>query len=198
MPHPLKTSRKVREAPGQVEGEQLVDWLNSELETPMQRKQQERVNAILRLLGESVDVQNATGSKDAVRLYAAARPVYERIAAALSPYSYTPDIRLTWQGTLLSVLPWKVPRLFDYDDHHAVWAITHVASVGSIDRLRQCVGCQKWVFARKSAQTTCGEGRCRARKYRKNLTEQEVIKRRKAARDRYGIKKLQREKGRTR
>jgi hypothetical protein len=194
---PIKASRKVREAPGQAEGEELAHWLNSELETPRQKKQQERVTAILRLLQESVDVQNAIGSKDAVRLYAAARPVYERIAEVLSSYSYTPDIRLTWQGTLLSVPPWKLPRLFDYDDYHGVWAITHVASVGRIDCLRQCVGCKKWLFAKKEAQTTCGEGRCRARKYRKNLTEQELVKRREAAQKRYVQNKLKQGKGRT-
>jgi hypothetical protein len=189
MPHPVEAPRKRREAPGQAEAEELVYWLNKEPETLKQRKQQQRIGTLLRLLADSVDVQNAIGSKDAIRMYAAARPIYQRIAKLVSRYSYPPDLRLTWQSRLLSVQPWNRSTLVEYGDHDAVKAILRVAERGRIDAIRQCDGCAKWIFAKKAGQTTCGEAICRARKMRKKLTEQELVERRRNAKERYHYKK---------
>lgn len=189
MPYPVEALRKRREAPGQAEAEELVYWLNQEPKTPKQRKQQQQIVALLRLLADSVDAQNATGSKDAVRNYEAARPFYQRIEKFLSRYSYTPDLRLTYQSRLLSVQPWNRSSLVGYGDKDAVTHIVRVAEQGRIDAIRQCDGCGKWIFAKKAEQTTCGQAICRARKMRKNLTEQELVERRRKARERYSYKK---------
>ena len=175
MPYRVETPPKEQFA-GQHEGEQLASWLNEEPQT----EDHERTTALLRLLRESVEVQVATGIKDAVRLYAVARPSYERIRELISPYSFTPDLRLTWQGTLLSA-----PIVGDiYGAREAVMEIDRITRFGCLSLLRRCEGCEKWMFAKRADNTTCG-ARCRAKKMRKALPPEKIAERRKKAKDRY-------------
>ena len=196
MPHPVPPPPN-EQFPGQFEGQRVVDWLNAEAETPGQREQQEHVITLLRLLAESVDAQNATGSSDPFRQYNAARPFYERIATLLSRYSYTPDMRLTWQGSPLSTA-WKLSQLpagWDCDDYRAVLAIAQLIQHGRFRAIRQCDGgCGKWLFATKESHSTCS-ARCRARKKRKSLSVEQIEERRDKARARYHFHKLKISRG---
>lgn len=181
MPHPIEVPDKRREFSGQSEADPLVYWLNTKPRSRKQREQQERVIELLRLLGESVRRQKVSGRMD----LGVSSPLRRRIARLLSHYRYVPDIRLTGQGTLFSGPPWKLPRMFaPYDDRKAVWAIGRLAERGRFSAVRECVGCGKWIFARRTDQTACDET-CRARKRRKNLSEWEKEELRKKARARY-------------
>jgi hypothetical protein len=196
MHHPVPPSAK-EQFPGQFEGQRVVDWLNAEPETPEQSEQQEHVITLLRLLAESVDAQNATGSSDAFRQYNAARPFYDRIAMLLSRYSYTPDLRLTWQGNPLSTA-WKLSQLpagWDCDDYRAVLAIAQLIQHGRFRAIRQCDGgCGRWLFATKESHSTCS-ARCRATKKRKSLSVEQIEERREKARARYHFNKLKSSRG---
>ena len=147
----------------------------------------ERVIALLRLLKESIEVQIATGIKDAVRLHAVARPFYERIRdELLSPYSFTPDLRLTWQGTPLSAP--LCEDSYSYGARQAVMAIDRIIRFGCFSLLRRCEGCERWMFATRSDNTTCGP-KCRAKKMRKALSAEKIEERKQKAKERYHINK---------
>jgi hypothetical protein len=179
MPHPVEPPPEEK-FPGQHEGERLADWLNTKPKT----EDHERVIALLRLLTESVEVQVATGIKDAVRLHAVARPFYERIRELISPYSFAPDLRLTWQGTPLSAPLWGDA----YGVREAVMAIDRIIRFGCFSRLRRCEGCERWMFAKRSDNTTCGT-KCRAKKMRKALPPEKIEERKQKAKERYRINK---------
>jgi hypothetical protein len=186
IPHPVKPPLEELFL-GQGEGERLVHWLNAEPNTPEQKKGHERIISLLRLLAESVDAQIATGSKDAVRLYEVARPFYEHIRELLRPYSFTPDLRLTWQGTLLSVPLWE--DSITYGDPQAVLAIDRLVRLGRFSALRRCESCGRWMFAKRPDNATCS-ARCRASKMRKSLSPERLAERREKARARYHFHKL--------
>src|SRR5262249_11686050 len=104
----------------------------------------------------------------------------------LSRYRYIPDIRLTSRGTLWSYPPWRLPPLSTpYDDRLAVWAIGRLAERGRFSAIHECVGCGKWIFAKRTDSATCGTAACRQRKSRREMSPWQREEARRKARERY-------------
>lgn len=181
-----KAARK-REFSGQIEGLPLVEWLNSKPKSGKQKQQRERVIKLLRLLGESIRRQKATGSNNLFDHLRAAHALERLIARLLALYHYSPEITLDLNGSLMSYPPWKLPAT--YDEQNAVLAIIRLAERGRFRAVHECDGCGKWLFSKKSDHATCS-ATCRARKRRQTMSDWDREEIRRKAREHYATVKF--------